>query len=85
MVINYYIVERIIVFIVSDNQICVIALIFDMAHILFFNDENVSEVKEVQFVVERVRICVHSAMPYRTFTIRAMIILALFGIFSIFM
>ena len=84
-VVNHDIVERILVFVISDNEIGTVRFACgECCQIMVFDHENVTKMKEAQFVVQWIRIGVHSSVSDRAFSIRAMTVLALIGVFCIF-
>ncbi len=70
--------ERVLILIISDNKVRTEGILYgESSHIVLLDDEDMAEVKEVQFVIEWIRIGVHSSVPDRTFSVWTVVVLAL--------
>ena len=77
-VVNHDVVERILILIISDNKVRTQGILCgESSHIVLLNDEYMAKVKEVQFVIERIRIGIHSSVPDGAFSVWTVVILAL--------
>ncbi len=84
-VVNHDVVERILILIIiSDEKVRTEDILCsESGHIMLLDDEYMAEVKEVQFVVEWIRIGIHSSMPDGTFSVWTVVVLALIGVFRV--
>jgi len=71
-------VERILIFIISGEKVRTEDILCsESGNIMLLDDEYMAEVKEAQFVVEWIRIGVHSSVSDGTFSIWTVVIFAL--------
>ena len=77
-VVDHDVVERILILIISDNKVRTEGIPYsEGSHIVLLDDEYMAEVKEVQFVIERIRIGIHSSVPDGAFSVWTVVVLAL--------
>ena len=77
-VVNHDVVERILISIISDDKVRTEGIpCSESSQIVLLDDEYMAEVKEVQFVIEWIRIGIHSSVPDGTFSVWTVVVLAL--------
>ena len=77
-VVNHDVVERILILIISDDKVRTKGIpCSESSQIVLLDDEYMAEVKKVQFVIEWIRIGIHSSVPDGTFSVWTVVVLAL--------